>query len=116
MSQIYFRVNFLVNKKEKLEKFLTQYSNEINYQLSNLTIERYWKIPEQFQASFTVLLETEDVHCSTYKILELSDKLSPTKNTNWTFSGPKEGGGLECILNNEKDRQPLKWAHLQLEM
>ena len=47
----------------------------------------------------------------------LANKLCSTGGFNWTINGPHENESLvfECIMNNENDDQPLKWAHLELE-
>ncbi len=114
MININFRINFEVKLKRKLEKFLERYAKEIGATLDNLKIDRYWKIESQFQAEFQIALGDVAKADAVYKTLTLANTL---QSGCWFVNGPHESKPLifECILNNENDDQPLKWAHLALE-
>lgn len=117
MYLIRFTLNFQINHKRGVEKYLDMYSKEIGKDLLNVKIEKYWKISGQFQAQFTLESAHTEKEKLVFEILMLANKVDSIQGFNWKVKGPHDVGNLmfECILNNEKDDQPLKWAHLQLE-
>lgn len=117
MEKIRFKINYGVKQKRKFEEFLNRYQKEVGLDFKELTIERYWKTEGQFQAKFFVETDMKEKEKRVYKILTLANQLWSSGYSNWTINGPHENETLifECILNNENDDQPLKWAHLELE-
>lgn len=116
MNKIRFTINYEVKQKNKIERFVNRFESSVNYQLNEITIERYRKINTQFQAKFYIESHNNSVEKTIYEVLILANNLWPSGYFNWTFNGPYETNGLifECILNNENDDQPLKWAHIEL--
>ncbi|WP_321533043.1 hypothetical protein [uncultured Desulfuromonas sp.] len=116
MNTIGFKINYQVKQKQKFEKFLNRFKSEIGYELINLKIEKYYKIENQFQARFYIEARNKTEEKLVYEVLKLSNKLWSSGNLNWVFNGPHEFENIifECILNNENDDQPLKWAHIEL--
>ena len=118
MQIIRFTINYQVEQKQKFERFLKQFEREIGYNLINLNIEKYWKKENQFQAIFYVETVNQSVEKMICKVLRLANKLWSSANLNWRFNGPHENNGFiyfECILNNENDDKPLRWAHIELD-
>ena len=114
MININYRINFEVKLKRRLDKYLTLYGEEVGSTLNNLKIDKYWKDERQFQAEFQVALGNITNAEAVYQTLTLANTL---QSGVWMVNGPHENGTLvfECILNNENDDQPLKWAHLEIE-
>mgnify|MGYP003642220673 FL=1 len=117
MKKIRFKINYEVKQKWKFEEFLDRYQDEIGLEFKELKIERYWKIKEQFQANFFIESDSTEKERKVYEILTWANKLWSTGYSNWTINGPHENESLifECILNNDNDDQPLKWAHIEIE-
>ncbi len=117
MGIIRYKINYEVKEKRKFEQFLEQYQEEIGYNLEELKIERYWKIEEQFQATFLIKTESSEKEKRVYETLILANKLVNTVDYNLKVYGPHDNGFLtfRCFVNNEKDDQPLKWAWLEIE-
>lgn len=118
MERVQFKINYEVKQKRKFEEFLDRYQDQIGLEFKELKIERYWKIEEQFQADFFVETDLKEKEKRIYEVLVFANKLESSGTLNWTIDGPHENESLifECILNNENDDQPLKWAHLELEI
>lgn len=117
MYQIRFTLNYEIDHKRRVEKHLDIFSKEIGKDLPNVKIERYWKIPDQFQAQFVLASEHTKKEKLIFEVLTLTNKFSLPKRVNWLVNGPHESGNLtfDCILNNESHDHSLKWAHIQLE-
>jgi hypothetical protein len=115
MININYRINFESSHKHKVEKYLQRYSDEISCLLKSIKIAKYWKDESQFQAAFKVQINETTNAEIVYKMLSLAKTL---ESSLWTVNGPHEQEQLifECILNNEDDDQPLKWAHLEVEI
>ena len=117
MGRIRFKINYQVKQKRKFEQFLELYQSKIGLRFNELKIEKYWKVHEELQANFFVDTDSTSNESRVYEILIMADQLWSTGHSNWTISGPHENGNLifECILNNDNDDQPLKWAHIEIE-
>lgn len=117
MGKIRFTINYQVKQKRKFEGFLHRYQTEIGLTLQKLTIRKYEETNTQFQASFFIETNSTNKEKSVFEILTMANKLWSTAYLNWRINGPHENGSIkfECILNNEDDDQPLKWAHIELE-
>ena len=117
MGKIRFRVNYQIKQKRKFEEFLDRYQTEIGLKFIELKIERYWKIEEQFQATFLIQTDSTSNEKRVYETLTMANQLWSTDSLKWIINGPHEDESLifECIFNNDNDDQPLKWAHLELE-
>lgn len=114
MSGVHFRINYQVLQKRKFEQFIQKFAREIDVPLENLLIERYQKIPEQFQAEFRVELNNESSSDVVYQMLIWANCLSPR---GWSINGPHVDNNLvfECIYSDNDGANPLKWAHLEFE-
>lgn len=117
MKKIRFKINYEVKHKRKFEEFIDRYQEEIGLEFKELKIERYWKIEEQFQANFFIESDSTEREKKIYEILTWANKLWSSGHSNWTINGPHESESLifECILNNDNDDQPLKWAHIEIK-
>lgn len=117
MGKIHFSVNYEARVKRKFEKFLEQYSKKIDLELKELTIERYWKFKEQFQANFFIETTTTVNQDRVFELMVYANTLSSDFQNLWSFNGPQNAGFLifECFYNNREENQPLRWAHLQLD-
>ena len=117
MERIRFKINFETKQKRKFQDFLELYQKKIGLEFQELKIDKYWKIEEQFQANFFVETDLKEKENRVYEVLVYANKLESSGDFNWTINGPHENQSLifECILNNENDDQPLKWAHLEIE-
>ena len=114
LNSIIFTINYQVKKKEKFDHFLTSFGERLQCDLNGRHIERYAKIPEQFQAVFQVETSVESNAERVYEMLRIANMLTEGVSGSWTFLGPDEDDELsfECIFNGTGDDQPLKWAHL----
>lgn len=117
MERIRFKINYEVKQKRKFEEFLNHYQKKARLDFKELIIDRYSKIENQFQAKFYVETNIQEKEKRVYEILNLANLLFSSGCSNWKFHGPFETGSLtfECILNNDDEDQPLKWAHMALE-
>lgn len=116
MSKIQFTINYKADKRH-LEKFIARYASEIGFELHDIKIDKYWKIEGQLQAGFFTEIDSGSNEEKVYTILKLANKLWSSGYQRWSINGPHEGERLvfECILNNEMDDQPIKWAHIELD-
>ena len=117
MKTINFRINYEVKFKQKFERFIALYAIEIQQELRQLIIEPYHKFEHQFQATFNIEIEETDEEKIIYQILRLANHLYNSGSHKWTFKGPQivnDELQFECILNNEVDNQPIKWAQIEL--
>ncbi len=114
MARVNFRINYQVLQKRKFEQYLEQYSKNLGAPLHDLLIERYWKISEQFQASFWVELDAASVERAVYQMLIWANLLT---SRGWSIIGPQVDNNLafECIYSDNESDNPLKWAHLEFE-
>lgn len=114
MARVNFRVNYQVLQKRKFEQYLVKYGKHLGEPLNDLLIERYWKIPEQFQASFWVELKARSVESAVYQMLIWANGLT---SRGWSIIGPHGDNNLafECIYSDNEPDNPLKWAHLEYE-
>lgn len=112
-----FKINYEVQQKRKVEKFIDSYAKKIEFELLELKINRYWKIEKQFQAVFLVKSKSVQKEKIVYEILRLANILWSEKYSNWEVNGSYEMNDLhfECILNSMNENHPLKWAHIQFE-
>ena len=117
MSTIHFTIHYRTNQKQKVQGFIDQYSVQCGIEIHDLKIERYWKGKDQLQASFFITTKLTQREEKIFQILALANMLATTTQHSWTFNGPHENGQLvfECIFNNTKEDQPLRWAHIALE-
>ncbi|MCE7993752.1 MAG: hypothetical protein HEP71_17330 [Roseivirga sp.] len=114
MTRVNFRLNYEVSQKRKFEQFLEKYGRELGLPLNDLTVERYWKIKEQFQASFWIRLDSESAEGAVFQMLLWANRLS---SSGWSIIGPHGDKNLafECIYSDNEPHNPLKWAHLEFE-
>jgi len=118
MSKINFTINFETRLKRKFQKFLELYQIEIGCEFLKLKIERCLKIEGQFQANFFVKTDFINKEQIVYEVLRLTNLLLDSGFGRSTFIGPFLNDGqlqFECIINNENDDQPLKWAQIQID-
>jgi hypothetical protein len=114
MARVNFRVNYQVLQRRKFERYLAKYEKNLGEPLNDLLIERYRKIPEQFQASFWVELRAGSVKSAVYQMLIWANGLT---SRGWSIIGPHADNNLafECIYSDNESDKPLKWAHLEYE-
>lgn len=101
-------------QKRKFGQYLAKYGQNLGVPLNDLLIERYRKIPEQFQASFWVELNAASVETAVYQMLIWANVLT---SRSWSIIGPQVDNNLafECIYSDHESDNPLKWAHLEFE-
>lgn len=116
MTKVQFKINYKADKRY-VEKFIERYKSSIELELHDIKIEKYWKIEGQLQVGFFVEMDCRSNEEKVYTILKFANKLWPSGYLRWTIKGPHDNGKLifECVLNNENDDQPIKWAHIELE-
>lgn len=114
MARVNFRLNYEVLQKRKFEQFLEKYAKDLGLPLNDLVVERYWKIKEQFQASFWVELDSDSVERTVFQMLLWANSLS---SRGWSIIGPHGDKNLafECIYADNESHNPLKWAHLEFD-
>lgn len=117
MQKISFTINYQVQEKRKFEKFIKNYEIEIGYPFHELNIDRYWKIPEQFQATFCIEINQNTNSEIVYKILLLINQLCKSASGNLSFNGPyayENELSFRCYFNSNQLNQPLKWVEIGL--
>lgn len=114
MARVNFRINYQVLQKRKFEQYLAKYGKNLGEPLNDLLIERYPKIPGQFQASFWVELNAGSAESTVYQMLVWANALT---SRGWSIIGPQVDNNLafECIYPDHESDTPLKWAHLEFE-
>ena len=117
MSKIYVAINYRVNQKSKVQNVVDAYIATAGVEITDLTIERYWKEADQMQATFFITLGPMSREEKTFKVLTLANMLAKTTQYRWTFVGPHVNKDLTfgCILQNDRDDDPLVWANIELE-
>jgi hypothetical protein len=117
MSKIYFTINYKTNQKSKVQNFVDDYTSKAEIEIQEVKIERYWKNEDQMQATFFTTLDSISREEKTFKILTMANILATTTRHRWIFVGPHDSEKLTfgCILQNDKDDEPLTWANIELE-
>ena len=117
MKTIKFNIKYESRVKQKLERFIELYNSQIKPVIYKIEIKRDLNNPSIYLADFVVDLDKIKKEEIIFSILQMSNKLHDSGYLNWRFLGPsdKEQLRFECILNNEDDDQPLKWAQIKIE-
>ena len=89
-------------------------------EIRDLTINRYDKFPDQYQAAFQICLDTETAPEAVFKVLKLAQVLlyDGGRNLRWSVDGPHDMAGepiLNLYLTNETEKNfALKWGHIEI--
>ncbi len=115
IGKIKITVFFETKLKHKLENYLDVYKFEVNYMFHDLKISKSVTSNNQFEATFYIDTDGNDIKSIVFQILTLSSKLWSTSYYNWIFHGPYISDYLtfETILFNECDDQELKRAKIE---
>jgi hypothetical protein len=117
MPQIRLRINFESQEEAPFKAFLEAFQARIGMGFDQLSIERYWKFPEQLQAEILLSTSAQSHADRVYEILQFANQLSEDQRMGWVFNGPHDSMGLvfECFYNNRDTDHPLKWAMIAIE-